>query len=273
MQTLTEDFSREVLAFLPPDYPWADRFIWLAETDSTNSVLKRLAPTGIPAGTAVCAGHQTGGRGRMGRSFLSPPDMGIYLSMLLRPKCSAGDLMHLTCAAAVSVCDAVEKTAGFRPGIKWTNDLVYGKRKLCGILTELGLQPDGSVDYAIVGVGINCRQKLTDFPPELRDKAGSLEMVTGKEVSRPRLAAEMLTALYRMQDGLLGDKEAILEQYRADCVTLGKEVSLVRGSSVRYGKALDVSDTGALIVEFSPGQVEAVDSGEASVRGMYGYIG
>ena len=273
MQTLTEDFSREVLAFLPPDYPWADRFIWLAETDSTNSVLKRLAPTGIPAGTAVCAGHQTGGRGRMGRSFLSPPDMGIYLSMLLRPKCSAGDLMHLTCAAAVSVCDAVEKTAGFRPGIKWTNDLVYGKRKLCGILTELGLQPDGSVDYAIVGVGINCRQKLTDFPPELRDKAGSLEMVTGKEVSRPRLAAEMLTALYRMQDGLLGDKEAILEQYRADCVTLGKEVSLVRGSSVRYGKALDVSDTGALIVEFSPGQVEAVDSGEVSVRGMYGYIG
>lgn len=181
--------------------------------------------------------------------------------------------MHLTCAAAVAVCDAVEKTAGFRPGIKWTNDLVYGKRKLCGILTELGLQPDGSVDYAIVGVGINCRQKLTDFPPELRDKAGSLEMVTGKEISRPRLAAEMLAALYRMQDGLLGDKEAILEQYRADCVTLGNEVSLVRGSSVRYGKALDVSDTGALIVEFSPGQVEAVDSGEVSVRGMYGYIG
>ena len=273
MQTLTEDFSREVLACLPPDYPWADRFTWLSETDSTNSVLKRLAPTSIPAGTAVCAGQQTGGRGRMGRSFLSPPDMGIYLSMLLRPECRAGELMHLTCASAVAVCDAIEKAAGFRPGIKWTNDLVYGKRKLCGILTELGLREDGSVDYAIVGVGINCRQTISDFPPELQDRAGSLEMVTGKGISRQMLTAEILTALYRMNDGLLREKEAMLNRYRADCITLGKEISLVRGDSVRYGKALDVSDSGALIVEFAPGQVEAVDSGEVSVRGMYGYIG
>ena len=273
MPTLTEDFSREVLACLPPDYPWADRFTWLSETDSTNSVLKRLAPTGIPAGTAVCAGHQTGGRGRMGRSFLSPPDMGIYLSMLLRPKCQAEELMHLTCASAVAVCDAIEKAAGFRPGIKWTNDLVYGKRKLCGILTELGLREDGSVDYAIVGVGINCRQTISDFPPELQDRAGSLEMVTGKGISRQMLTAEILTALYRMNDGLLREKEAMLNRYRADCITLGKEISLVRGDSVRHGKALDVSDSGALIVEFAPGQVEAVDSGEVSVRGMYGYIG
>lgn len=273
MPILTEDFSREVLACLPPDYPWADRFTWLSETDSTNSVLKRLAPTGIPAGTAVCAGHQTGGRGRMGRSFLSPPDMGIYLSMLLRPECRAEELMHLTCASAVAVCDAIEKAAGFRPGIKWTNDLVYGKRKLCGILTELGLREDGSVDYAIVGVGINCRQTISDFPPELQDRAGSLEMVTGKGISRQMLTAEILTALYRMNDGLLREKEAMLNRYRADCITLGKEISLVRGDSVRHGKALDVSDSGALIVEFAPGQVEAVDSGEVSVRGMYGYIG
>ena len=98
-------------------------------------------------------------------------------------------------------------------------------------------------------------------------------MVTGKEISRPQLTAEILTALYRLNDGLLDEKEAVLKQYRADCVTLGKEISLVRGSAVRYGKALDVSGTGALIVEFAPGQVEAVDSGEVSVRGMYGYIG
>lgn len=269
---MTDSFSSEVLAFLPPDSPLAHRFTWLAETDSTNSVLKRLAPTGIPSGTAVCAGHQTGGRGRLGRSFLSPPGVGIYLSMLLRPQCQAGDLMHLTCAAAVAVCDAVEKTAGFRPGIKWTNDLVYGRRKLCGILTELGLREDGSVDYAVVGVGINCRQKLTDFPPELQDKAGSLEMVTGKEISRTKLTANLLTALYRMGDGLLRDKETMLKQYRFDCVTLGKEISLIRADTVRYGKALDITDTGALVVAFTPGQVEIVDSGEVSVRGMYGYI-
>lgn len=272
MQTLTENFSRQVLSCLPPDSPLANRFIWLPETDSTNSFLKRLAPSGIPAGTAVCAGHQTGGRGRMGRSFDSPAGMGIYLSMLLRPECPAQDLMHLTCAAAVAVCDAIEKTAGFRPGIKWTNDLVYGKRKLCGILTELGLRPDGSVDYAVVGAGVNCHQKLSDFPRDLQDKAGSLEMVTGKPVSPPILAANMLTSLYRLKDGLLREKAAMLRQYRSDCVTLGKDVCITQDSSLRHGKALDISDTGALIVEFEQGQLETVDSGEVSVRGMYGYM-
>ncbi len=172
----------------------------------------------------------------------------------------------------VVMCDGVAQYVGIRPGIKWTNDLVYRQRKLCGILTELGLQPDGSVDYAVIGIGINCCQKPEDFPPEIRDVAGSLSMVSGKDVDRARVAAAMMEALYKMDGQLLSDKKELLNQYRRDCITIGREISLLRGDTVRHGKALDVDDEGALIVEFSPGHIEAVSSGEISIRGMYGYV-
>ena len=169
------------------------------------------------------------------------------------------------------MCDAIEKSAGFRPGIKWTNDIVYEKRKLGGILTELRLNPKGLVDYAIVGIGINCCQKPQDFPLEIRDVAGSLSMVAGP-VNRFRVAAAELDALCAMSRGLLTQRDAMLAQYRRDCVTIGQEVSLVRGEDVRHGRALDVDDEGALMVLFPDGHVEAINSGEVSVRGMYGYV-
>ena len=156
--------EQEILNELPPEYPWRDRVHYLPEVDSTNDRLKILAAQGAPQGTAVITDHQTGGHGRRGRSFLSPPGVGIYLSMLLRPECPPADLMHLTCAVGVAMCDAIEKAAGFRPGIKWTNDLVSDRRKLGGILTELRLDKNGNVDYAIIGIGINCCQRETDFP-------------------------------------------------------------------------------------------------------------
>lgn len=264
--------KEQILQFVSPEYPWKDRFFFLPETDSTNDCLKKLAAEGAPHGTVVLSDHQTGGHGRRGRSFLSPAGVGIYLSILLRPECPPTRLMHLTCAAGVAMCDAVEKSVGFRPGIKWTNDLVSGKRKLGGILTELRLNPQGLVDYAIVGIGINCCQCPQDFPPELREIAGSLSMVTGQTVDRFRVAAAELDALYAMSQGLLTQQKALLAQYRKDCITIGQEISLVRGEEVRHGKALDVDDAGALVVLFPDGRTEAVNSGEVSVRGMYGYV-
>lgn len=253
-------------------YPWKDRFFWFPEIDSTNDRLRLLARQGAPHGTVAAADHQTGGRGRRGRSFHSPKGVGIYLSILLRPECLPGELMHLTCAVAVAMCNAVEAAAGFRPGIKWTNDLVYQKRKLGGILTELGFTPDGKVDYAILGIGINCCQAESDFPPDIRPIAGSLSMVSGTPVDRGRVAAAMMNALWQMDGSLFTQKEAILRQYRADCVTLGKEISLVRGEEVRHGVAMDIDTEGALLVRFPDGHTEAVNSGEVSVRGMYGYV-
>lgn len=264
--------KKEILSHLSPRYPWGEFLRYVPETDSTNDQLKILARQGAPHGTAMIAGFQTGGRGRKGRTFLSPPDVGIYLSILLRPQCAPTDLMHLTCAAAAAMCEAVETAMGFRPGIKWTNDLVYGKRKLGGILTELMFTPQGQLDSAIVGIGLNCCQEARDFAPEIRDIAGSLAMVSGKTVDRSRVAAAMLDALHRMDACLLTQKEEMLSQYRRDCITLGQEISLVRGEEIRHGLAVDVDGEGALMVRFQDGHLEAVNSGEVSVRGMYGYV-
>ena len=180
--------------------------------------------------------------------------------------------MHLTCAAAVAMCDAVESAVGFRPGIKWTNDLVCGKRKIAGVLTELGFDNRGNVDFAVIGIGINCCQQEADFPEDIRSIAGSLTSISGQSIDRAVVAAAMMDALYRMDTELLTGKAHILNRYRKDCITLGKEISLVRGEEIRHGTALDIDDAGALIVRFPDGTAEAVNSGEVSVRGMYGYV-
>ena len=151
------------------------------EVTSTNTLLKELGRQGAPAGTVLVADRQTGGRGRLGRTFLSPGGVGVYLSALIRPDCAPIELMHLTCAVAVAMCDAVENAFGFRPGIKWTNDLVVGKKKLGGILTELGLDPKtGRVSYAVLGIGINCGQTEADFDESIRAMATSARMVLGR---------------------------------------------------------------------------------------------
>ena len=264
--------KEQILSALPPAYPWKEHFHVFPALDSTNDRLKIMARQGAPHGTVLIADRQTGGHGRMGRSFLSPGGVGIYLSLLLRPDCAPTELMHLTCATAVAMCDAVEKAAGFRPGIKWTNDLVQDKRKLGGILTELGLNQKGGVDYAIIGIGINCCQRESDFAPEIRGIAGSLAMVTDCSIDRSTVAAAMMEALWHMDSTLLPGKAQMLRRYRKDCITVGQDISLLRGSEVRYGKAVDVDDEGALVVRFPDGHSEAVTSGEVSVRGMYGYI-
>lgn len=264
--------EQSVLNHLPREYPWADRFHYFHEIGSTNDYLTALARQGAPHGTVLLADHQACGRGRLGRSFDSPHGMGIYMSILLRPSCAPADLMHLTCATGAAMCNTLEKAVGIRPGIKWTNDLVLGRRKVAGILTKLGLAPDGKVDWVIVGIGLNCRQTQSDFPPELRETAGSLRMVLGHDLDRAPIAAAMMAGLWQMSDELLRNRAKILEQYRKDCITIGQDISLVRGEEVRYGKALDVDELGALVVRFPDGTVEAVNSGEVSVRGMYGYV-
>ena len=262
----------DILKHLSASYPWKKELHCFPSLDSTNDHLRALAKAGAPQGTAILADHQTAGHGRRGRSFHSPAGSGVYLSLLLRPDCPPSQLMHLTCAVAVAMCEAVEATAGFRPGIKWTNDLVFGTRKLGGILTEIGFNSKGNVDWAIIGVGINCCQTASDFPEEIREMAGSLSMITQAPIDRAKTAAAMLDRLYIMSEGLLTEKAEILNRYRSDCMTLGRDVVLVRGEEKRYGHALDIDSDGGLIVRFGDGATETVSSGEISVRGMYGYV-
>lgn len=262
---------KKILSRLPASYPWRGNIHYFDAIDSTNTRAKQMAAEGAPHGTVLVADAQTGGRGRMGRSFHSPAGRGVYLSMVLRPRCPAADLLHLTCAAAVATADGIQAATGLRPQIKWTNDLVVGQKKLGGILTELSLNSTGSVDFAVIGIGINCSQEAEDFPEDIRSIATSLALATGKTIDRASVIAQILVALQKMSKNLQDPATAIF-RYRADCITIGKEISLVRGDEILHGKALDVDENGALVVQFSNEQVTAVNSGEVSVRGMYGYI-
>lgn len=255
---------------MPVDHPWREKLICYDTIDSTNTRAKALAAQDAAHGTVLIADRQTGGRGRMGRSFQSPGAMGVYMSVILRPGCSPRELMHLTCAAAVAACEAVEKAVGIRPDIKWTNDLVYSRRKIAGILTEL--VTIGTECCAVVGIGVNCCQEASDFPEDIRGIAGSLSMITGQQTDRAKVAAALIEAFTWLGSDLLTCKEEMLEAYRARCITLGKDISLLRGDEVRHGHAVSVDDEGALVVRFADGHTEAVNSGEVSVRGMYGYI-
>ena len=245
-----------------------ERIIFLEETVSTNDVAKELALQGAENGAVIIAKRQTGGKGRMGRRFESA-EGGLYLSYILRPKCHARELMHLTCAAAVAACHAVEAVSGLRPGIKWTNDLVVDGKKVAGILTQLQLDADGNVPFAIIGIGINCLQRREDFPEELRNMAASLSMLAGTSVCVEETAAHLVRALDEMD---LRSPAPLMADYRSKCITLGKEVSLLRGEEIRHGKALDIDDGGGLVVLFADGSRETVTSGEVSIRGMYGYV-
>ena len=264
--------QKRIVSYLPKDFPWEDKLYYFDTIGSTNDEVRKMAKQGAAHGTVLIAGHQTGGHGRRGRSFHSPAGSGIYMSVLLRPNCIPTELMHLTCAVAVAMCDAVEQAAGFRPGIKWINDLVYDRRKIGGILTELGFTNQGLVDYAIIGIGINCTQTELDFPEDIRSIAASLAMVSQTNVETDVVAAAMIQSLQKMDSQLLSAKAQILAQYKKDCITLGQEIVLLRGDGKRYGIARDIDPDGGLVVEFQSGTLEVVSSGEVSVRGMYGYV-
>ncbi len=255
------------------NHPWSSTVQYFDVVDSTNTLAKELAAQGAPGGTVLIADRQSAGRGRMGRSFLSPGGMGIYMTVILRPNCMPSEIMHLTCATAVAACDAVQAALGFRPAIKWTNDLIWKNQKLGGILTELSLNPKTfRVEYAIVGIGINCCQTEMDFDASIRSMACSAQMITGTAVDRDLLTSELIKALYTMDAELLPRKAGILDRYRQDCFTLGKEISIVRGEDIRHATATDIDDQGALVVTYEDGTTEAVNSGEVSIRGLYGYV-
>lgn len=247
--------------------------ICLDSVDSTNNYAKKLADEGAPHGTVVLAGHQTGGRGRRGNSFLSPAGKGLYLSVLLRPELPPTDAVNLTAWIAVAVCDAVEQVIGERPGIKWTNDLILHHKKLCGILTEMSLEAEtGELQYVVAGIGLNVSQTAEDFGDEIAALAISLEQALGRRIRRADLACAVIRALDRMMADFPYKKAAYLERYRADCMTLGREVRLIRKGESQIAFAEAIDDDFALIVRHPDTTVETVTAGDVSVRGLLGYV-
>lgn len=265
----------EIRSFLTPTECVGQKLLCFDEIGSTNTYAKEIALAGASDGTVVVANRQTAGRGRLGRGFHSPGGKGIYLTALLRPELPPERLLSVTALTGVAVCRAVDQVCGVRPGIKWTNDLILGGRKLCGILTELSLEGEsGQVQYLAVGIGLNVLQNAEDFPSEVETMATSLLRELGHPVSRPALAAAEIGELDKLYAALLsGQTDSYLNEYRRGCVTLGKEVQLLRPDGSReHVIALDIDDQFGLVVRRDDGTAAVIRSGEASVRGMYGYV-
>ncbi|MBO5203793.1 MAG: biotin--[acetyl-CoA-carboxylase] ligase [Clostridia bacterium] len=230
--------------------------------DSTNNEARRYAMEGGKAPAMFCAAAQTAGRGRMGRSFFSPHDTGIYMTLLLDITDDVpASTVKLTSAAAVAVSGAIQRSTGIELGIKWVNDLYLGGRKVCGILAESFFSDNRR--YAVIGVGINL--STSDFPEELSGVAGSLGLSDTDSI-RDRLTEQICAELYdayrRVTDGDL----SYIEEYRARSVVIGKRVTYTENGVSRRGLAVGVDDCGGLEIECDGGERRVLTSGEISLR-------
>ncbi len=254
--------------------------------DSTNNYAKKLAAEGCADGLTVVAGQQTAGRGRLGRSWESQPDKGIYITVVFRPDMAPAETQIFTLAAAVAAVKAISEATGICLGIKWPNDLVTKGKKVCGILLEMSSEAD-RVNYIVLGIGINYSHEQDEFPEELRSKAISLKMAADAlrlsktsepaETSRPIGRLSVIRSVLRELDKiysliLAGRQEKILQMWREHSVTIGKEVRFMLRDMEYTGTAVDITRDGKLSVECSDGTRRDLYSGEVSVRGIYDYV-
>ena len=232
--------------------------------DSTNDEAKRLALNGAGHGTAVLAFHQSRGRGRLGRTFISPANSGIYMSVLLKPTFDLSQSVLVTTAASVAVARAIEAVCGKNPQIKWVNDIYVDGKKVCGILTEAMTDFEtGQIQHLILGMGINC--STDGFPPDLLDIAGALE----GDFTKNELAAQVLNQLMPLMDQL--EERTFIEDYKKHSMVLGKTIRVYRGGYEKHApgraaRALDIDQNGGLRVLYSSGEQETLSSGEISIR-------
>lgn len=243
------------------------RFIRFDELGSTNEYLKEHAP-GLPHGAAVTATRQTAGKGRLGRGWSGSDDNGLALSLLLRGL-DTRDLPRLPLLAGLGAVYALESITETKFALKWSNDVLVGGKKLCGILCESRIASDGI--YAVAGFGVNLTQEQKDFESLGLVYATSLQLATGIIVPGLRLAAEICNQFERVFENYRENGfDMIKESYKKRCVTLGKQVRVITGNGEQTGIALDIAEDGALICDIG-GEIVHVRAGEASVRGIYGY--
>ncbi len=233
-------------------------------TESTNNVAKELASSGAEHGTVIVADMQTNGKGRLGRNFVSPKGKGLYMSVIIRPDFSIETASLITSATACAAASAVENLCGHDVKIKWVNDLYMNGRKICGILTEAscGLEMK-SLDYAVIGIGINVRSAEGSFSRELRVSATSVEDETGLKIDRNRLCAEIINNLeYYISE--IESRNYIREYRRRELLTGNTITANVNGSTV-IAFAEGIDDNANLIVKLPDGTIHHLNSGEANL--------
>jgi BirA family biotin operon repressor/biotin-[acetyl-CoA-carboxylase] ligase len=232
--------------------------------ESTNNITKELDSNSAPNGTTTVANHQTAGRGRRGRTFVSPEGSGLYMSTIVRPKFSIEYAPMITAAAACAVAEAIEYFCGSQIMIKWVNDLYLNNKKICGILTEasFGLEMR-TLDCAVIGIGINVLSVNNSFDAELLKIASSVEDETGKFINRNKLCAEVLNRLENYMGRI--ENRSFLEEYRRREYLTGNMVTANVGNRSVVGEAIGVDDNANLIVRTPSGEVVHLNSGEANL--------
>jgi len=252
--------------------------IHLSTATSTNTLLKEMAENGAKEGTVITADTQTAGRGRLDRSFYSP-ESGLYMSLLLRPSergsvLGAESALHITTAAAVSVCRAIERVCEKKCGIKWVNDIYTDNKKLCGILVEGALLPGkAELDYAVLGIGVNIEAPKNGFPDDIRDIANAIYNYgeLPKEIDvKSTLAAEIICVFSQIYNecicGIADKQEGFINEYRSRSVLNGKKIEISRGSMVENGIALGINPDCSLAVKTDSGEKIDLTYGEVRIK-------
>jgi BirA family biotin operon repressor/biotin-[acetyl-CoA-carboxylase] ligase len=236
--------------------------VYETAVDSTQTVAHRLVAEGAGEGTLVIAEEQTAGRGRRGRSWHSPRGKGIWMSLVLKPDLPLYRTPQLTLLAAVAACRALRQETGVPVGIKWPNDLLVQGRKICGILLESQTE-DHQLRYVVAGFGVSVNLEAGDYPPELRDKATSLLIESGKRQDRTACIAAILNEFERLYESYLQSGfEPIRTLWEALSVTLGSRVRIEQSAGTVEGLAEGLDESGALLVRTDDGQVHKMISGE-----------
>lgn len=231
---------------------------------STNDLVREAALRGEPEGLVVVADTQRAGRGRQGRTFVSPPGTGVYMSLLLRPKLPAAEAVAVTGIAAVAVTRAMEDLGAGGAGIKWVNDVYLRGLKVCGILTEATMDMEsGGLDHAVLGIGVNLFPPAGGFPPELTGIAGAVFSGKPEDDERSRIIAAILDRFLPLYRAL--PDRGWLEEYRSRSILTGREVSFLREGRERRGLVLGVDDAARLLIRLDSGEETALSSGEVQL--------
>ncbi len=242
--------------------------IFLQETASTNKVLKKMAAENAPEGTVVISEMQSAGRGRRGKAWSSVPNMGIWMSILLRPNLHPSAVQTLTLAASVAVIRALEPLEIERMGIKWPNDILINGRKVCGILTELSAEAE-RVDWVILGIGLNVNHIKPDFPNDIASIATSLRMNVNEntELDRSVIAANIINEIENVYRCFIEKGSSwVVEEWKKRNITLGKSIKIINQQGSFNAEALDITAEGKLIVKDDDDKIHEMLSGEISIR-------
>lgn len=247
-----------------------NKLISLNEVDSTNTRAKLEAEKGAPDWTLVIADKQTGGKGRRGRGFTSPAGVGIFMTLILKPKFLPTKASMLTLISGMAVCKGIREMTKLEAMIKWPNDIVVNGKKICGILTEMSSELE-AINYIVTGIGINVNNE--DFSAELKDKATSIKLETQKNFRRSDIIASVLKHFKTYYDIFLKttDLSLLKDEYNSFMINTGKNILVVQDGESYEAVAKSIDNDGELIIE-RDGQISKIISGEVSVRGVYGYV-